>query len=449
MIKKIVLFFCLFLALSPQAVAATKYLDNAATGSGDGSSWTNAYTTFSAANAGVSAGDTLYVSGGSTTKTYSGQWDLADGASSVSRITYKIGQDAGHNGTAIFTGIIVLGNYTIFDGEYSGNRRFQVNNEVQALDKTYCKITYVTAAPDGAWNFNGDTTYYEISYCYMQDVVQDHAISFNGPTVLTWGANSIHHNTFELLHDTDGSGYGSDGLQNLTSCDIYNNNFVGKPQAGARGNHQDAIQTDGDYNRIYNNVFSNMGNYAIFYELFYSASNVQIYNNVIYISESQFNDGGQLCIAIGKSGGAPGEVVVTNYLVANNVCDYNNGREVLDMYGTGAVFDSSTIVYNNVITTTGGGFELPPEVTGYSSATNVKLSNNESNIFTNYASKDFSLKSTDTVLKNQGVSVATYFTTDILGYTRSGTWDIGAYEYGAGSTPTTISGGTFAGGRIN
>ena len=41
----------------------------------------------------------------------------------------------------------------------------------------------------------------------------------------------------------------------------------------------------------------------------------------------------------------------------------------------------------------------------------------------------------DTIAKDQGVDLSVYFTNDRDGNTRTGTWDIGAYEYGEAETP--------------
>ena len=54
-------------------------------------------------------------------------------------------------------------------------------------------------------------------------------------------------------------------------------------------------------------------------------------------------------------------------------------------------------------------------------------------IFTDPDGGDYTLK-TDSPAIDAGYDLPAYFTTDILGATPTGTWDIGAYEYG-GSPP--------------
>ncbi len=89
------------------------YVDNAlATGSNNGTSWANAWRTIGAVvwgGAGVVAGDTLYLSGGTTSQTYTGSGSttiLTVGASGSSGlpITIRGGVDAGHTGTVIIDG---------------------------------------------------------------------------------------------------------------------------------------------------------------------------------------------------------------------------------------------------------------------------------------------------------------------------------------------------------
>src|SRR5664279_570057 len=87
------------------AQAATWYVDSSVGTSGNGTSWATAWKALSNVT-GVSAGDTVYISGGASgsSQTYSlSSWKPA-GGSAGNRITYQIGQDAAHNGTASFSG---------------------------------------------------------------------------------------------------------------------------------------------------------------------------------------------------------------------------------------------------------------------------------------------------------------------------------------------------------
>ena len=94
-----VILFTLLATASAQA--ATWYVDNAATGRNTGTSWTDAWTSLNRSRE-LARGDIVYVSGGATSKVYNmGRWDPPSGNSSA-QFTLSIGQEAGHNGTAIF-----------------------------------------------------------------------------------------------------------------------------------------------------------------------------------------------------------------------------------------------------------------------------------------------------------------------------------------------------------
>ena len=107
MIKTIIISLILFTSLN-----ATKYVNRDATGTGTGDSWTNAYASLDQIEwAEVSAGDTIYVSGGSDSTVYRTKYTgFADGLNTVVKdapyITYASGNpvvickswEANHNG---------------------------------------------------------------------------------------------------------------------------------------------------------------------------------------------------------------------------------------------------------------------------------------------------------------------------------------------------------------
>src|SRR3990167_10433434 len=101
----------LIIILSYSLFAADHYVDNTASGSNNGTSWTNAWQSFSAINWGsVQPGDVIYISGGSSSKTYAetldpGSWQ----GGATSRLTIIAGKyspsPSGHRGTVILNGI--------------------------------------------------------------------------------------------------------------------------------------------------------------------------------------------------------------------------------------------------------------------------------------------------------------------------------------------------------
>ena len=135
-----------------QAWSATWYVDKAVTGGlNNGSSWANAWTSFSVVvwgASGVKAGDTLFISGGSTSKTYTETWTV--GASGTVASPIRIALDAAnpaHNGLVIFdfnasgdsgtaTAITCSRNYVTFDGNVNGACHLVIANLRNILNRS-------------------------------------------------------------------------------------------------------------------------------------------------------------------------------------------------------------------------------------------------------------------------------------------------------------------------
>jgi hypothetical protein len=439
------------------SVAAIRYVDNSVASSGNGQSWTTAWKNLSNIT-GLSAGDTVYISGGTTSQTYSltSAWTPAGGVSG-NPITYAVGQDAGHHGIVIFDGASTAGwwvspsSWVTLNGDYQGSRHFQLQRFTTSAElvvfqgKHGLVVKYVTFQVGDAVNLNY-SDHYEIAFCTMESNY-DHAISANAPPAPTgYDENLIHDNTILLDQKNDGSGWGSDGVQNGSGISYYNNVVRGITVAAyPSGQHQDGIQTDGQYTKVYNNIFIDIGNYAVFFELFGNANNMQVFNNVIYMSDQRYAGGGQQGIAIGRSGGASGTITFSNVVVANNTIANYGGVAVAMSPGPNSIWNSTDMLYNNVGYAT-AGFSVDGNVAGVNSASNKSVNSGGANIFHSYQAPsstafayDFHLKSTDTVLKGQGVTtVASIFNTDKDGVARpvGGPWDIGAYQATSGGGPT-------------
>ncbi len=133
-----------------KGIAAPWYVDNAAVASANtGTDWANAWTNFTSivwgAN-GVKAGDTLYISGGTTSKIYTNIWSV--GASGTPSNPIRIAIDADnpeHNGVAIFDydyagdlaeidGIHCFRDYITFDGNVNGECHLAIINLRNTLE---------------------------------------------------------------------------------------------------------------------------------------------------------------------------------------------------------------------------------------------------------------------------------------------------------------------------
>jgi hypothetical protein len=102
--------FCLTFALVcclglRSALGVAWYVDNSVGTSGTGTSWATAWKNFSnIVWASLSPGDTLYLSGGSTSQTYTETLTVGKGGSAGNPITITKGLEAGHNGTVTIDG---------------------------------------------------------------------------------------------------------------------------------------------------------------------------------------------------------------------------------------------------------------------------------------------------------------------------------------------------------
>jgi len=282
-----------FLFLSFRAFGATWYLDNAATGTGAGTSWANAFTNSSQITASVTApGDIIYVSGGTTSKTYTNNLTAYEAGTSANPIIFRNGQTNGHNGVAIFNAFnFDVYPWVIFDGA----RTSSYSPPASALDYSWTnnigfratrtnatgmymngaagvgnRASYVEIGPIGTTNNIGDIHGVQINnlnavsnlvfeYMWIHDIQND-GINFNSVTANPDGFDRIIVRNC-LIENT-----GDDGIQSVRNgFTLYRSTLRGHWYPLYNG-HPDQLQLSGlssKYLKVVNNLFSDKANSLI------------------------------------------------------------------------------------------------------------------------------------------------------------------------------------------
>ena len=445
------------ISLANVCLAKVCYVDSAATGARDGTSWANAWT-HPSHMVGVGSGDTVYVSGGTSSKKYmfNDYWNPPDG-SSGNPLVIANGRDAGHTGLVVFESAVPLQTtlyglrWVKFDFWHNNTQRL----EFKGPSTTGCNVL----DDDNSVGFTllGAVLNWRIRM-YSADYLELGDRTFNsegrklsgGPGWVigigtnvsgAYSKNKIHHCTFKLFYLRTPDQYGDngdDGIQNVGSIDIYNNNFISLVTTGSAGaNHQDAIQTGYGFVRIFNNYFENISNYAIFIEYYGGGHSLRVFNNIINYTDPQLTANPTCGIAIGER--YPKEC--SDILVSNNlVRGGNRGIAIGGGYWGEPDHYVDTHAVNNVFYQ-GGGITVQPGPGG--SITNTNNVTAKSGDFVNVSPQgatpgpgnDFHYTSSATDLINKGTSFpAAYpqaaFDKDGVPRPQSGAWDVGPHEYG-------------------
>jgi hypothetical protein len=460
----------------PVAAANTWFVDNTASGANNGTSWANAWTSLSSASgASVVAGDTVYISGGSTSQTYSGTFSPKSGSSGGGRITYQIGQDAGHNGTVIFsTSGTWIGpiSYCNILGNVAGdtNKHFSVTGINQAYSGNFSniRIAYVDFGSVNAtvyfWNFFTGS-FLELDHCFWKITGTTCAkgLLVNNFSGVTWDESIIHDNWSYVPHGSDpaigcdGSASGSTAA-NTGGYTLSNNVFVAYAAATANGTeHADGWQcSGGSYIKLLNNTILGFGDIGIYGGGLWG---VNAFNNVVYANNivDSLGHNAAGCVVVESDNGFSGQM--TNILIFNNIGRSDNtSADPIRFYPNGpGVTTSGNFWSNNIAITSLGGYSVNgTTITGGKNLifTDAQAANQFINFVAGSTNSNYHLKATASTLIGQGANLSGVFNYDRDAAIRagSGAWDIGPYAFVAGdSTAPTLSSATIpaAGNVLN
>ena len=411
---------------------------------------------------------------------------------------------SGHDGEVLFTGggsysslIQCTQDYIVLDGEKDGATNWTLTNwttgdydsAIDASSTANVKITYIKAHGGNSGIYLVFSDFAEVSYCNLYDIrgqaaVVAYCTNLEGGACgsvfpSTYGMASLHHNTIRV-NTAAPNGYGPDGVQLGGGYDVYNNNFSSINGLIVGAQHPDYLQCAGPYLRIYNNEFRNPIDSAVDFDVSGNMDDkldyTLIYNNVFVCDSTisaqaswpsgvrvynqtdptvtYFVFANNTVIDWGASGtkaGYPfrfqngGSASVSNSRIQNNIL-YNSGNGNYEVFITtassGATQADWNFDYNLINAGNSGDGTVIVDGSSYTQS-NPRTT---APTFTTYsegsAANVYTLSSDDTGAIDLGDSTGLtgYFTTDKDGNTRSGTWDIGAYEYGEATPTNTITG---------
>lgn len=280
----------------PSSPTTIWYVDSAATGAGTGKSWTDAWTSPTSVvwgTNGVKAGDTLYISGGQSSKTYSASLNIGASGTASNPIKVRVGQETGHNGVAVLPFIgINTHRHIIVDGSRSqsfvppknvwniddikSNIGIRVTNPsttgifVSGNGGEDNTIRYVEVGPIGTVaninNIHGiqflnltSIDDWLIEYVWIHDIQND-GINMNASTgnPEKWDAMVVR---WAIVENT-----GDDGIQIVRNGFTLENSFLRDHWLALYNGHPDQLQFSGvssRYLKVVNNIMRNKANSLI------------------------------------------------------------------------------------------------------------------------------------------------------------------------------------------
>ena len=437
--KLIVLVLILLLCIVPVCANATLwYVDNAASGTNAGTSWTNAWESFADITwgvGGVVAGDTLYISGGASSQTYNETLTIGASGEESNRITIQNGQDANHTGTVVIDAqnsrtrciyvadydYLTIDGFTLTDAPGTGTsagielyrsdyvtlqnltitefRRYgiMVNgytpnycNEIKLLDSTI-------ENEDGTYNYQTDNVYVQ------------YTIGFE------MGRNTIVHN-YNGYSDQHADAFQANFIDGV--FDLHDNwvETAGASGAGVNNNNWIMGYLDGTI-RIWNNVVLGSEG-AVFHAMQIRGNDsgysntLEMYNNYV---EARYSN--QYAVEIN----GPTNTFKNNIFVGINY--------TLIYFGNG-VTTPANIDYNIYYRSSGTTIAADPSgktwAAWQSAGYDANGYNVDPSLDAGYAPDDSGDPTVDT-----GTSISGTFTDDKDQVTRpqGNEWDIGAYEF--------------------
>ncbi len=411
------------------------YVDNTASAGGSGTSWSQAWNSFSAIDwAEIKPGDTIYISGGATSQTYNETLTVGASGSAAGNITIEAGTDPGHNGKVIIDGGNTLANGVAIYGQnyvtINGLNVQNISDAAFSVEKATAGVVIENNSAYSGMGNGGDARGYDI-----RDNVGTNSV------IVTNNSFTTPSNTSS---QTDGIySSGNDGV-------VFENNNIDITNSNTNG-HSDDFQSYMDGNIIVrNNVFdqdntATVDNHGAWMSDTLTGDTIQFYNNVVtapnltansVVTEWQESTSGQTGTAdIYNNTIIGGERAVNIYTtsnaqVKNNIIEPAAGGYGIMITGTAppaANINNNLIYAPNATVGYDGGSDTWAEWQAQGYDVNGVNANPD---FTDAAAGNYTLASNSPAI-GAGVDIPT-ITTDNTGAARVGsTYDIGALQTAA------------------
>jgi hypothetical protein len=476
--------------LAPLAHAGNWYVDNVASGVNDGTSWASAWTSFAnVAWAKISAGDTIYISGGTTNQTYNETLTVQHAGAAGNPVTIKVGQVAGHNGKVIIDAqgtrtpcIDVQGNryVTVSGNNGSGSTNLICRNATNPGSRytgvglegygNGLVLEYIEVADcNNGIHLTGSSGMIARN-CYLHGIQGDRGIYVAGQQV--YDSVQISNCVIQLNENSGTGGEGADGIQGGSGVTVQGCYIYSADGPVVAGQHMDGIQLIGNYWRIVNNVIENMGNACVEGgSVGASWHDVMVYNNVWQLTSNtvpyfmrgfEFSPNSTIS-AVSNIWMVNNTLVDLNYVAANwlwsgqtptigpevviaNNIFYNIGRDVNRVLyvdsDSGGPQSSYTIDYNDINAGSTGSTVTSINGSPYTEA----HPRSGAPTFVRYSAytsgDDLHLAASDTACIDHGTNGVIWIpAADKDGVMRpqGAAWDIGAFEYNSGRPILNIS----------
>jgi hypothetical protein len=417
----------IFIMLNSSVFSENHYIDNAAEGENNGISWEHAWQSF--ANIGwnsIQPGDTIFISGGTTIKTYREQLTLSLSGTSENMIVITNGHDPGHDGNVLIDGEYVRHGIYCNGSNYIVIQNMSFDRNIQSLRIGHGTGIVVRNIESNIQRGRGischDISNSLLENCTITTDIGSFAYQTDG-IYIQYGSDNVINNNYILIRNADPDQH-CDGIQLYHENNpTISNNYI--EQNVEIENHNNGIWSStcsGIYtvfnNIIYTPTFSLWSNTFGYLELGSNAT-LYVYNNTFIgnttINIFKIDDTDAIIknnIFVGNYAGIG--IILQNELTISSNLNYNlygflNSTGELVLYGTRGNLDM------NELRTIGAESNGIDRVTP---------------LFVDIANRNFSLRE-DSPGIDAGIDLGSLYSrdkNDVLRPQGRG-WDMGAYEF--------------------